>query len=105
MTTPVTDEQAALINSVYRERDQVVAALSKVFPAHMAWHDEAGWEDDWRNIVCVHLPTGQVTWHIHESERWPFFSHLHMQPNHWDGHSTKEKYDRLNALPPQGDAG
>lgn len=98
--TAVTDEQADLINSVYRERDQLVAALSKLFPAHLAWHDGDEWEDEWRNVVCIHLPNGQVTWHIHESERCQFFEHLAAEPGHWDGHSTDEKYRRLNALLP-----
>ena len=96
---PVTDEQAGLINAVYRERDQLVAALSKLFPAHLALHDGADWEDDWRNIVCVHLPAGQATWHIHDSEL-PLFGHLVHTAGHWDGHSTEEKYARLNALEP-----
>ena len=90
---------AQATDPVYRERDQLVAALSKLFPAHFANHDDADWEDEWRNIVCIHLPTGQVTWHIHVSEV-PLFGHLTIGSNHWDGHDTPEKYRRLNELPP-----
>ena len=86
---------------VYRERDQLVAALSKHYDAHLSWHAAEDWEDAWRNIVCIHLPTGQVTWHIHESELH-LFDHLYMQAGHWDGHGTPEKYRRLNALPDVG---
>ena len=86
-------------NAAYAERDQLVAALSKRFPAHLARHDRADWEDDWRNIVCIHLPAGQATWHIHDSEL-PWFAHLPQLPGHWDGHSTDEKYRRLAGLLP-----
>ena len=90
------DAAMAMRDAVYRERDALVAALSKVFPAHLARH-QGDWEDDWRNIVCIHLPTGQATWHIHDSELI-MFGHLRMERDHWDGHSTKEKYRRVNAL-------
>lgn len=86
-------------DGAYRERDALVCALSKAFPAHLCRHPEehVEWDDDWRWIVCVHLPTGQATWHIHDSERSHFY-HLEVGENHWDGHSTEEKYRRLAAL-------
>lgn len=85
-------------DSVYAERNRLVAALSKVFPSHLSAHDpdDETWEDDWRTIVCVHLPDGQVTWHIHDSHR-DLFIHLSQGVNHWDGHTTEEKYKRLAA--------
>lgn len=86
------------IGDVYAERDRLVAALSKVFPSHLARHTGDAWEDDWRTIVCIHLPTGQATWHVHDSER-PWFAHLAEEPDHWDGHSTGEKYARLEQIP------
>jgi len=88
-------------DSVYQERDMLVAALSKIFPSHLCMHPETdvSWELEWRYIVCVHLPTGQATWHIHEREL-PWFSHLPMLANHWDGHTTEEKYARLALLKP-----
>jgi len=92
-------EQAiAAKDTAYAERDRLVAALSKCFPSHLVQHQGADWEDDWRNIVCIHLPTGHVTWHIHDSEvEW--FSHLPTDGlHHWDGHTTAEKYERLAAL-------
>lgn len=86
-------------DGAYRERDALVCALSKVFPAHLCRHpdEHREWEDDWRWIVCIHLPTGQATWHIHDSER-QHFDHLEVGENHWDGHSTEEKYQRVAAL-------
>lgn len=37
-------------------------------------------------VVFIELPTGQVSWHIPE----------HGEP--WDGHTTEEKYRRVDAL-------
>lgn len=86
-------------NSAYHERDMLVAALSKLFPAYLARHEDSdvSWEDDWRWIVFIDLPTGQVSWHIHDSER-SLFDHLQVKENKWDGHNTDRKYQRLEAL-------
>jgi len=86
-------------DSAYHERDRLVAALSKCFPSFLARHPAGdAWEDDWRNIVFVMMPTGQASWHIHDSEL-PLFSHLLMTSSiQWDGHTTEEKYQRLEAL-------
>lgn len=100
-------------DNAYSERDQLVAALSKVFPAHLCRHsdEDTEWENDWRWIVCIHIPeyklvvdTGrweaveaQVTWHIHDDEL-SLFGHLSDEPNHWDGHTTEDKYRRLARL-------
>ena len=89
-------------DSIYHERDCVVAALSKCFPSYLAQHpkEDTEWEHDWRTIVFIELPTGQVSWHIHDNERW-LFKHLPFKKgNGWDGHTTKEKYNRLNRLSP-----
>lgn len=83
----------------YSERNKLVALISKCFPSSLERHSETDelWEDDWRWIVFVNLPTGQVSWHIHDSEL-PLFEHLNMHQgiNKWDGHTTKQKYERLH---------
>lgn len=45
-------------DNAYWERNQLVSALSKVFPAHLAKHpeDDGEWEEDWRTIVVIKLP-------------------------------------------------
>lgn len=89
-------------NMVYHERDQLVAALAKQFPASLERHPEhETWDDDWRWIIFIDLPTGQVSWHIHDSELL-LFSHVPRRGWRWDGHSTEEKYRRLNALTAAG---
>jgi len=87
-------------DGAYAERNKLVAALSKLFPASLERHEESDktWEDDWRWIVFINLPTGQVSWHIHDSEL-PLFDHLYRICGRvWDGHTTEEKYRRLAAL-------
>lgn len=91
---------AAEKETAYRERNLLVAFMSKVFPSHLARHDDADetWDDEWRNIVYIQLPTGQVSWHIHDEEL-PNFAHLEVRENDWDGHTSEEKYARLAAAP------
>ena len=90
-------ECCAAKDAAYHERDQLVGLISKIYPSHLTHHEGADWEDNWRNIVCVHLPTGQATWHIHTSEL-SLFDHLRVEESHWDGHATKEKYERVNRV-------
>jgi hypothetical protein len=90
-------------NEAYTERNKLVCLLSKVFPAWLERHPvtDKDWEHDWRNIVFIQLPTGQASWHIHDSEaRW--FDHLKMDfsKNSWDGHTTEEKYRRVMRVKP-----
>jgi len=90
-------------DAAYHERNMLVAFVSRVHPSHRYKHPEAdtAWDDDWRWIVCIHSPAGQLTWHIHDSEI-DLFAHLACDdkelPGHWDGHTTTEKYERLRIM-------
>lgn len=95
-----------LKDEAYRERDRCVAAIVAMaqafgFPAGIGVHDPAdkSWDLAWRYIVYIELPTGQLSWHIHQSEL-PLFTHLPAYQGKWDGHSTPEKYNRLAAFRP-----
>lgn len=91
----------SLLDNVYTERNRLVAALSKLFPSHLMPHTgNEEWNEEWNTVVCIHLPTGQVTWHVKTSEINLYFSHLTMTANHWDGHDTEEKYRRVDNLSP-----
>lgn len=90
-------------DGAYSERDQVVAGFATLaralgWPVWLATH-VGEWEDDWRNIVFVETPYGQMSWHYHDSER-PWFSSVAFdsEPKPWDGHSTSQKYERLRGL-------
>lgn len=81
----------------YSERNKLVALVSTKFPASLERHPEEDkdWEDDWRWIVFIQLPTGQVSWHIHDSEL-PLFGHLQREEGvFWDGHTNDEKWNRV----------
>ena len=99
-------------NQAYKERDMLVCALSKIYPSFLTKHpkEDKTWEKDWRNIVVINIPVRrrigvypdfpedmQLTWHIHKSEL-KLFSHLEQGLNEWDGHTTEEKYRRLECL-------
>lgn len=89
-------------DGAYAERNKLVAALSKIFPASVERHEGEDWEDDWRNVVYIDLPTGQASWHIHDSEV-KFFEHLPFgEGRKWDGHTNDEKYQRVLDLPNEG---
>lgn len=98
-TAFVLNEQQAKIANAYTERNALVAALSKIFPSHLARHpeDDASWERDWMWIVFISTPSGQLSWHLHDAHL-PMFAHLSEGPNVWDGHTTEEKYARLARL-------
>lgn len=94
------DEIALIIRNLakskqaaYTERNQLVAFISKLFPSHLCRHpdNDKEWENDWRWIVCIHSPHGQLTWHIHDGEK-KHFNHLKVKTEHWDGHTTPQKY-------------
>ena len=89
-------------DQAYAERNKLVALLSKLFTAHLGRHSELDkdWEEDWRWIVFITLPTGQVSWHIHDSEL-SLFAHLPhnlSRPNAWDGHTDDEKWERVRKM-------
>lgn len=84
-------------DAVYVERNQVVAALSKLFPAGQKRTRIGGLDDAWHNCVYIDLPTGQVSWHFHDRDA-EIFAHLPQYEGEWDGHDTPEKYRRVAAL-------
>lgn len=89
-------------DQAYWERNQLLYNLAKQYrkDSHMCLHPEEdkSWERDWMWIVCLHTPAGQMTWHIHDSESQRFRSLLGVGKNHWDGHTTEDKYKRLETL-------
>lgn len=82
------------MDSVYRERAHLVAHLAALYPSAFGV-DPA--EPDWA-VLYVQTPEGQLSWHI-SSDDMDLFPHV--SPVHhvtWDGHTTEEKYARLDAL-------
>ena len=90
------------LDDVYTERNKCVAllvsmALGLGLNAGIGLHeDKEGeeWDDDWRHIAFIDLPSGQVSWHIHDSEM-EWFKGAPKYTGKYDGHSTETKYERL----------
>lgn len=101
----MTEYEAALVqkDAAYAERNKCVALVARMaiamgLAAGLGRHEESdqSWDDDWRNIVFINLPSGQVSWHIHDSDL-PMFEFLGQYDGQWDGHTTEEKYSRVLA--------
>lgn len=97
-------EDAALLanmerrkDAAYEERNRVVAALARCFPSGVGRTAIEGWSDDWHGCVYIDLPTGQVSWHFHDSHAH-LFAGFPPYTGQWDGHTTEEKYERVAAL-------
>jgi hypothetical protein len=88
------DEQRGYKDDAYLERNRLVALLSKVFPSGKKKTAIEGWSEDWHGCVYIDLPTGQASWHYHDSQSW-LFEHLPEYQGTWDGHATDKKYERI----------
>lgn len=100
-------EMTALKNAAYAERNKVVAGFAALamkigYAACRTRTEIEGWSDDWHGCVYIQLPTGQVSWHYHDSEA-ELFSFLPENAVTWDGHDTDEKYRRVLMLAQEGE--
>lgn len=83
-------------NSAYRERNQLVALLSTLFPSGKAKTAIEGWDEAWHGCVYIDFPWGQASWHYHTDDEW-MFEHLPAYTKPWDGHTTEAKYAAIAA--------
>jgi hypothetical protein len=89
-------------DDAYTERNRVVAAFAKLatimdWPVAVTRTAIEGWSEDWHGCVFIDTPQGQVSWHFHDSQA-DLFRALPHGPATWDGHTTPQKYERLEAL-------
>lgn len=100
-------------DAVYLERNRLVAVFARLslvmgWRAGLGAHDptDLTWDPQWLNIVYIEHPDSlaqyggrmrQASWHIHDRDL-PLFAFLGPYTKPWDGHTTEEKYDRLNVL-------
>ena len=68
--------------------------LQKGISVGVGEHEGDDWENDWRKVIYLELPTGQISFHIHDSESG-MFSFLPKYFGKWDGHNTDQKWQRL----------
>lgn len=86
-------------NNAYAERNKCLVLIALMaqrlgINVGIGRHIGEEWEDDWRNILFIDLPSGQVSWHIHDSETYMFYF-VGPYSGVWDGHDAEEKYRRV----------
>lgn len=92
-----TAKHQVMVDAVYRERNQLFAALSKEFPAGRVKREIEGCAPEWCNFVYIDLPTGQISGAYHEREAH-LFEHLPPYTQPWDGHTVEDVAHRLTTL-------
>lgn len=81
----------------YAQRNRLVALLAAIFPSSVEQHQQQEgeeWEEGWGNVVIIDLPSGQISFHIHDSEM-ALFVHLPRGVREWDGHDNHLKWERV----------
>ncbi|WP_327591347.1 hypothetical protein OHA25_60455 (plasmid) [Nonomuraea sp. NBC_00507] len=95
---PASAEIAADDRPVYQERAALLAFLTGHHPACIVHGDPS---QPGMALLYVHTPQGQMSWHLH-SEDLVLFPHVprmtYPDGPLWDGHSTTQKYRRLDRL-------
>jgi hypothetical protein len=84
-------------DQAYTERNYLVALLARQFPSGTRKTAILGWSDKWHGCVYIDLPTGQASWHYHDSQAW-MFAKLPAYHKPYDNHTTTEKYSRIEAM-------
>jgi hypothetical protein len=82
------------LNTAYTERNRLVALLSTMFPSGKKQVGVEGWDEEWCNTVYIDFPWGQGSWHYHSSDAH-LFSHLKEYEGVYDGHTTVDKYKKI----------
>ena len=90
------------MNEVYTERNRLIALAAALaerdgMEAGVREHEGEA-EPGWATVVCIDLPTGQVSWHLPDAEADAFTSALPEYPGSWDGHTTEQKHARIEAF-------
>ena len=92
--------EAALADSLaakdqaYLERNHLVAAVARLYPSGIRETDIPGWSEDWHGCVYIDLPSGQISYHYHNSHAY-LFAALPPFEGEWDGHDKDIVHERL----------
>lgn len=82
------------LNALYRERAHLLANLAAHYPSHLQYQADP-FNPDWP-VLYISLPTGQASWHVSPDDT-DLFTHVRTDTlESWDGHTTDEKYERLD---------
>jgi hypothetical protein len=89
------DEMRKALGTLYRERAHLTAFLAACYPSVLA----PDTDDGEYAILYVGTPAGQLSWHVRIDDAEELLSHVQADDTaEWDGHTTEEKYRRLEAL-------
>lgn len=87
---------------VYRERAYLTAFVAKKYKGNAFLSvnpDEKDRDNGWRYILYVNTEEGQLSWHIADSDLDLYTDvPISVSPVRWDGHTTEEKYERLQRI-------
>ncbi len=89
-----TERLRARKDHAYLERNHLVAALTRLYPSGIKRTNIPGWSQDWSGCVYIDLPTGQISYHYHDSHAW-LFKGLPPYEGKWDGHDKETVHQRL----------
>lgn len=81
-------------DEAYRQRNVLVAALARLYPSGVRRTNIEGWSSDWHGCVYIDLPTGQISYHYHDSQAYMFLG-LPAYTKPWDGHDKETVEKRL----------
>lgn len=88
----------AQLQHLYDERALLLALLTKHYP-YTIHVDQTILDSPNRFVLFLDLPSGQVSFHIHEKnideQYFPQYKAPLTAPSPWDGHSVQEKILRL----------
>lgn len=83
------------MTGIYRERAVLLALLTLHYPSHVTPATDP--EPGFTHVVCIHVGGAQHAWHIAD-EDFHLFVTLPRTENHWDGHTTEQKYASLETV-------
>src|SRR5258708_36326412 len=83
-------------DQAYWERNQLVAALSKLYPAWLSRHEESdtAWEQDWKWISLMEIRPGGHS----EARRNILQENFHNEPKKWSCHIPVTKWNNSSNL-------
>ena len=94
LSAPNLQSMRAARDQAYSERNRVVATLARCYPAGIRKTAIEGWDPAWHNCVYIDLPTGQISYHYHDTEHW-LFQDLPTYEKPYDGHDKETVHQRL----------
>lgn len=86
--------QSSSLDEAHQDRNMLALAFAKVCidSGYVVGIKEDPEENDNWPVLFIELPTGQVSWHIPRNE---LIGDISQYSGCWDGHTLKEKRDRL----------